>query len=152
MRLDHLVIPVFDADACLRFYGETLGLPLMDAFDGDDWGGFPWLMMTFGLADNRHLVLVALRGARQPPDMQDLPNDARHIAFAIADPADLPGWRTRLEAAGVDCWEEDHGPHRSLYFNDPHGNCLEITAPPSVTLSGPADADALARARAWIAR
>eukprot|EP01030_Chromulinospumella_sphaerica_P010211 gene10211-10017_t len=136
MRLDHLVIPVFDADAALRFYGETLGLPLVDAFDGDDWGGFPWLMMTFGLADGRHLVLVALRGARQPKDMQDLPNDARHIAFSIGDQADLPAWRGRLEAAGVDCWEEDHGPHRSLYFNDPRG---------------PVDPDAMARAKAWIA-
>ncbi len=43
MRLDHIVIPVFTADAALDFYGQTLGLPLVDAIESDDWVVFPGL-------------------------------------------------------------------------------------------------------------
>jgi catechol 2,3-dioxygenase-like lactoylglutathione lyase family enzyme len=32
LSLDHVVFPVWDADASLRFYNETLGLPLIGAF------------------------------------------------------------------------------------------------------------------------
>jgi catechol 2,3-dioxygenase-like lactoylglutathione lyase family enzyme len=149
MRLDHIVIPVFDAEAALSFYADTLGLPLVDAFDGDDWGGFPWLMLTFALADGRHLVLVALRGAADP-GRGAVPADARHYAFSV-EPADLDAWRARLTAADVAFWEESHGPHASLYFPDPDGTILEITAPPTHTPHGPPDPEALARAKAWIA-
>ena len=147
MRLDHIVIPVFDAQAALAFYVDTLGLPLVGALDGDDWGGFPWLMMTFGLADGRHLVLVALKGATNP-GRGDIPADARHYAFSVEA---LDDWRVRLTAAGVAFWEERHGPHSSLYFPDPDGNILELTAPATDTPFGPPDPDALGRARAWIA-
>ena len=37
----------------------------------------------------------------------------------------------RLRAAGVRYWEEDHGAQQSVYFEDPDGVVLEITAPPS---------------------
>jgi len=39
LRFDHLALPVFDAAATYRFYGEVLQLPLVDALSGDDWGG-----------------------------------------------------------------------------------------------------------------
>ena len=149
MRLDHLVIPVFRADAALDFYSQTLGLPLVDAFGGEDWEGYPWLMMVFGLADGRHLVLVALKGADNP-GRGDIPEDSRHYAFSV-EAGELDAWRTRLTAAGVAFREEQHGPSNSLYFSDPDGTVLEIAAPPSHTPFGPPDPQALARAKAWIA-
>lgn len=147
MRLDHVVIPVFDAAGSLRFYNETLGLPLVAAHEGDDWDGYPWLMMIFGLEHGRELVLVALRGA--DPEPTRLPADARHYALAEESIGRLQGWRERLAAAGVDFWEEDHGDQQSLYFADPNGVTLEITAPPSI--ASPAGPGALAAARRWIA-
>jgi catechol 2,3-dioxygenase-like lactoylglutathione lyase family enzyme len=146
---DHVVIPVWDAAGSLAFYREVLGLPLVHTITGDDWGGRPWLMMIFGLADGREVVLVALRGAARPaPD--PLPADARHYAFSVAAAEDQDCFRKRLQAAGVAFWEEDHGPQHSLYFPDPNGVILEITTPASVL--GEPDSEALARAAAWIAQ
>ena len=45
---------------------------------------------------------------------------------------------TRLTKAKIAHWEEEHGDRRSVYFEDPNGNVLELTAPPSIT---PAQAD-----------
>jgi catechol 2,3-dioxygenase-like lactoylglutathione lyase family enzyme len=135
LRADHVVIPVRDAARAVAFYGDTLGLPLLDAIAGDDWDGFPWLMMIFGLDDDRQLVIAALRGWDGPaPDR--LPRDARHYAFAVDSDAELDAWRTRITAATppIDHWEEDHGSQRSIYLADPEGTILEITTPPSAAI------------------
>ena len=150
MNLDHVVLPVWDAEASLAFYAGVLDLPLAAAITGDDWGGKPWLMMVFGLEGGRELVLVALRGAPRPaPD--DLPPDTRHYAFSVASEAERVAWRERIVAAGAPFWEEDHGDQRSLYVADPNGIILEITTPASAAAQA-ADPAALARARAWIAQ
>jgi catechol 2,3-dioxygenase-like lactoylglutathione lyase family enzyme len=149
LKLDHVVFPVWDAEASLAFYADTLGLPLVSAITGDDWGGKPWLMLVFGLAEGRELVLVALRGANRPaPD--GLASDVRHYAFSVDNEGARRGWRDRLAAAKVAFWEEDHGARHSIYFEDPNGVVIEITAPCS---DAPALADpkALERARTWIA-
>ena len=148
LTLDHVVFPVGDAEATLAFYGDVLGLPLIQTLTGEDWGGYPWLMMIFGLGEDRELVTVALRGAPEP-SFAGLPPDARHYALAAAHEDDLDDWRARLERGGVKFWEERHGEQRSLYFPDPDGVILEITWPRSDVSR--ADPDALTRARAWIA-
>jgi glyoxylase I family protein len=145
LRLDHLALPVFDAGSTYDFYSRVLGLKLIRALSGDDWGGYPWLMMIFGLEEGRTVSLCALRGAEAPPP-GDLPADVRHFAFRTAD---LAVWRKRLAAAGVAFEEEDHGDQHSLYFRDPNGIVLEITSPPG---SGAPehDPDAEDRVRRWI--
>ncbi len=147
MRLDHIVIPCFDAGATLAFYGETLGLPLIAAHEGDDWGGHPWLLMIFSIGDSREIVLVALKGASAPAN--PLPADSRHYAFAVETPGELQSWRARLAEAGVAFDEEDHGEQVSIYFPDPAGNVLEITCPPS-TAGHETNPEALAAAHRWI--
>ena len=149
LRADHMVFPVWRPEASLVFYSEVLELPLVCAFDGEDWGGKRWLMMVFALADGRELVLVALRGLERPGD-NGLAPDTRHYAFSVVDAAQQDALRSRLRAAGVDFWEEDHGPQKSLYFPDPNGVILEVTTPPSAPAQthDPAAAD---RARRWIA-
>ena len=148
LTLDHVVFPVRDADATLAFYGDVLGLPLTQALTGDDWGGYPWLMMIFGLGEDRELVTVQLRGAPWP-DYAGLPVDVRHYALAAAREADLDDWRVRLERAGVAFWEERHGEQRSIYFPDPDGVILEITWPRTAAPQT-ANPAALRRARDWI--
>jgi len=140
LKLDHVVFPTSDPAASLAFYEGVLGLPLAQAITGDDWGGRPWLMLAFALAEGRELVLTAFRGAAPP---------ASHYAFAVDSESERLAWRTRLADAGVAFWEEDHGDQQSIYFEDPNGVVLEITSPPSLTSAQP-NAQALARARAWI--
>jgi catechol 2,3-dioxygenase-like lactoylglutathione lyase family enzyme len=146
LSLDHLALPVYDAAATYHFYAEILGLPLVAALEGDNWGGYPWLMMFFG-AGQQLLALCALRGA-QPPAPSRLPEDVCHYAFAVKSAAEQRGWVTRLRAHGIDCWEEDHGAQHSVYFRDPNGIVLEVTTPPS---NGDADAPAAhAAVRRWL--
>jgi len=129
LALDHVAVPIFDVRASLDFYVNTLGLPLVDAHSGDDWGKRAWLMMIFGLPDQRQLVLVALRGAK--PEPSALPADARHLALAVEDLATLEEWKQRLADAHVSYSEEEHDSQRSIYFKDPNGIVLELTTPPS---------------------
>jgi catechol 2,3-dioxygenase-like lactoylglutathione lyase family enzyme len=129
LKADHLAFPIFDVEKSLEFYERVLGLPLLSALSGDDWGGKPWLMMMFGCADGRQLVLVALRGAKR--ELTELPREARHFAFCVDDASALSDYQRKLELWGVTFWEEDHGFQRSIYFEDPNGIVLEITTPAS---------------------
>jgi catechol 2,3-dioxygenase-like lactoylglutathione lyase family enzyme len=150
LKLDHVVFPVRDAEQTLAFYRDILGLPLIGAHTGDDWDGYPWLMLVFGLRDGQEIVTVALHGAPSP-DYRGVPIDARHYALSASSEADLEGWRGRLSEAEVEFWEERHGESRSIYFADPDSVILEITWPPSVarTLETP---ESLDLARRWIER
>lgn len=150
MRLDHVVFPVRDPLATMHFYREVLRLPLIASNQGDDWGGFPWLMMIFGLPSGQEIVCVALRGAGSP-DYGNLPPDARHYAIALSDDAELDAWRNRLEERSIDHWTEVHGSRHSIYFSDPDGVVLELTFP-GAQQQPVEDATALASARAWCAR
>jgi len=149
LRTDHIVFPVWNAKASLAFYRDVLGLKLVNAMSGPDWGGHPWLMMIFAAGDGREIVLVSLRGAKRPPK-EKLARDVRHLAFAESSAARLQSWRRKLRASKVRFWEETHGAQRSLYFEDPNGVVLEITAPPT---RAPSRESAKARAVAerWIA-
>ena len=149
LTLDHVVFPVRDAEATLGFYGDLLGLPLIQTLSGEDWGGYPWLMMIFGLGEDRELVTVALRGAPEP-SYAGLPADVRHYALTASSLAEMAEWRDRLGGAGVRFWEEQHGEQSSIYFPDPDGVILEITWPRARVPQTPNTA-ALERARAWIA-
>jgi len=146
--LDHVALPAFDAAGTLHFYTEIIGLPLVEALSGEDWGGSPWLMMVFGLEGSGTLVLCALRGVQRPAG-DGLPQDVHHFAFAAASMSELQAWKERLRAHSIGFTEEDHGRQHSLYFEDPNGHLLEITATASEA-SPSTNVSAVARATAWI--
>ncbi len=129
LSLDHMALPIYDAAATHAFYSGFLGLPLVSAMRGDDWGGREWLMMIYGLSDGREIALVELRGDPRPAVKE--PRDLPHFALSAPDHAALDVWIEKIKAAGLVHWLEDHGAQRSVYFPDPNGIMLEITAPPS---------------------
>ena len=149
LKVDHIVFPVWNAKKSLAFYRDVMGFPLTNALSGPDWGGHPWLMMFFAPGDGREIVLVALKGAKKPkPD--GIERDARHLAFAEKSARSLAKWRTKLRKAKIDFWEENHGTQNSIYFEDPNGVVLEVTAPPSRPAKQ-TGRRALAMAEKWIA-
>jgi catechol 2,3-dioxygenase-like lactoylglutathione lyase family enzyme len=150
LKLDHVVFPVRDAEKTLAFYRDVLRLPLVATHTGDDWDGYPWLMMIFGLGGGQELVCVALQGA-PTPDYRGVPVDARHYAFSAEGEADIDLWRSRLSQHAVEFWEEHHGDQRSVYFADPDGVVLEVTWPATRAMAVER-LDALAAALSWIAK
>jgi glyoxylase I family protein len=150
LHLDHVVFPIFDAAKSLHFYTEVLGLPLVSTLEGDDWHGRAWLMMIFALPDDREIVLVARRGAPRPKN-DGVPRDIRHLAFAVSSRAEQAAWRRRLEEHALEVREMDHGPQKSIYFDDPDGIVLEITTPASKAVMV-RDPKAEASVRAWLAK
>lgn len=145
LRLDHVVVPIWHVKQSLAFYRDLLGLKLVDAYEGDDWGGHRWQMMVFGLSDQRELGLVYLKGAKKGPASK-LPKDSRYIAIAETGALDL--WRVKFTKAKVKHWEEEHGERRALFFEDPNGHVFKLTAPPSSTAPGE-NAEALKLAKRW---
>ena len=134
LQLDHVVFPVRDAEATLAFYRDLLGLPLVECHQGDDWGGYPWLMMIFGLSGKQEIVRVALRGApapdEPPPSFKNktilIPNYDPYSCDLIVAAFEHAGYRTCLIE------ETPATVVSSLRLND--GQCLPISSP---MLSGP---------------
>ncbi|MGE0045001.1 MAG: VOC family protein [Hyphomonadaceae bacterium] len=149
LSADHFALPIRNVPATLEFWGDVLGLPLVKTHEGDDWGGKPWLMMVFALADGRHVSLCARRGDRRAMGPKEI--DLPHFAFSAPDKRALKTWETRLTRAGVEFDTEEHGRHRSLYFRDPNDIMIEITAPPS-TLTIRDAPEAHAAVEAWLRR
>ena len=111
-HVDFWAVPVTDMERAKRFYGETLGLPLVS---GDD--GFP----EFKLGDNGFLYLLSLESIggefRAPHD----------AGFALRVP-DVQEARTELEGKGVEFNGEvlDTGVCHMAPFTDPDGNALML--------------------------
>jgi catechol 2,3-dioxygenase-like lactoylglutathione lyase family enzyme len=148
LKVDHVVFPIWDAQASLAFYQEVMGFSLIETVTGPDWGGYPWLMMIFSPGDGREIVLVSLKGAKKPKPSA-LARDVRHLAFAEKSVSAITKWRRKLQDSGIEFWEETHGKRKSIYFEDPNGTVLEITAPPSNAAKQTKRA-ALETARTWI--
>ncbi len=149
LRFDHVAIPIGDLDASLNFYGEVLGLPLVEAMSGADWGGRAWLIVCFELGDGRQIALTAFKpgAGRAEANIDGPPEDARHYALGADE---LAPWRNRLRRAGLSPREEDHGDRQSLFVEDPNGVTWEITSPAASSLCrGAPDAAAAAIINAW---
>ncbi len=111
-----------DLEAAERFYSEVLGLEKITRV--------PSRHVFFRCGDRVFLVFNAARtleGGMLPPHGASGPG---HVAFAVAE-GELPEWRARLEAHGVEVETEFAWPDggHSLYFRDPAGNSLELGTP-----------------------
>lgn len=114
--LDHVAIRVADIHASAQWYESVLG---MTVFQPEAWKPFP-VMVLAGESG------IALFPDTDPPTSAETKR-AFHIAFRI-DHAELEATRLRLTAQGLDVTFEDHVHFHSIYFTDPDGYRLELTA------------------------
>ena len=118
---------VDDLDRAHAFYGEVLGLErVLDTPR----------MLTYAVAPGQVLLVFrrghtledsATPGGVVPGHHSEGP---AHFAFAI-DAEAYDSWKARLETEGVAITSEVTWPKggKSLYFNDPDGNVLEMATP-----------------------
>jgi catechol 2,3-dioxygenase len=118
--LGHVVLRVTDWARAERFYNGLLGLPIMARFDEDG------MKMTFFSLGNHHdfaILEVSGEGSSHAATSVGL----HHVAFKIGDSLDeLREAKALLEGAGVVVTPIDHEVTKSLYFDDPDGNNLEV--------------------------
>jgi len=122
-RLDHVSLNVSDRARSIAWYRDVLGLVQQGEPRRDDW---PVFMGELG-------ACVALFQAQvNTPARQPESTGLRHVAFMVGRD-DLSAAQKRLAEWGVEFRFEDHGSAHSIYFPDPDGNVIELTAYETLT-------------------
>lgn len=132
-KLNHVAWRCRDAEQTRHFYEDLLGLPLAHTVQADKVPSTgedsPYFHIFFELADGSYIAFFDIcdgKGAEQVPDM---PSWLHHFAFEVSDLAQVHAMKARLEAAGIEVvGVTDHGFIQSIYFFDPNGLRLEVTA------------------------
>lgn len=121
-ELGHIVLQVTDLDRSIRFYRDTLGLPLVS--QGKPRGR---RIVFFSLGAKHHdLALLELAPGAAGNDHTRA--GVMHVAFKIGDDIELlKEARARMVAAGVPVVNTtEHMTTYSLYLSDPDGITVEL--------------------------
>ena len=118
-QLGHVVLKVRDRERSERFYEDVLGLPVAARMDAPP--------MTFFTLGNHHDFAIVAVGADAPDAPANSPG-LFHVAFKVGDDIDdLRRFKAHLETHGVEiAGIADHTVSKSIYFNDPDGNAIEV--------------------------
>jgi catechol 2,3-dioxygenase-like lactoylglutathione lyase family enzyme len=134
-KLSHAAYITHDTGATVRFYTEMLGMDLVNAVLDDKIPStgdpVPYFHSFFKMADGS---TIAFFEAPDLPPLSAPPHPAydvfQHIAMEVATSAEVDTWHQWLVSQGVDVLGPvDHKIIYSIYFHDPNGMRLEITAP-----------------------
>ena len=118
--LGHVVLRVTDRARAERFYHGVLGLPICARFDEN---GMKMAFFTLGNHHDFAVMEVSGEGSSRRPSAVGLD----HVAFNIGRSLDeLREAKAKLEAAGITPNPIDHEVTKSLYFEDPDGNGVEL--------------------------
>lgn len=156
--LHHFAYRCRDAEETRHFYEDLLGLPLAHIIQEDvvpSTGEFcPYVHIFFEMADGSFVAFFDLGDDLASEPSPNTPSWVNHLALRVDSLQKVQQAKARLEAAGVDVvGVTDHGFINSIYFFDPNGIRLELTAQLRET---PHDPAALRQARArlddWTAR
>lgn len=133
-KLHHAAYRCKDAAETVRFYTEVLGLKFTHAMGEDhvpSTGRYsPHIHIFFELEDGSNIAFFEV--PKDPGHMKDpeMPDWIQHFAFEVDSPETVLKSKGELEAKGV----EVVGPTNhddfitSIYFFDPSGHRLELTA------------------------
>ena len=128
-KLHHAAYRCRDSEATRRFYENFLGLKLAGTLEINETmtGRQTQTLHTFyGLDDGSYLAFF------ESPDMPFVFKPQQdydlHIAFEV-DPPMLDAMMSKGKAAGIETRGiSDHGFIHSIYFRDPSGYVIELTA------------------------
>ncbi len=128
-RLHHAAYRCRSSEETRRFYEDFLGLPFSGALEITETksGRKTEVLHTFfGLADGSFLAFF--EDPETPFDFKPQRDYDLHIALLV-DEATLQAMLARGRAHGIDTrGPADHGFIHSIYFRDPNGYVIELTA------------------------
>jgi glyoxylase I family protein len=132
-QLHHYAYRARDAEETRRFYEEILGLPLYHIIQSDhvpSTGEYcPYTHFFFRLQDGSFIAFFDLGDDVKCEPSPNTPLWVNHISFRVDSMQSLLDMKARLEANGVEVLgPTDHHIFHSIYFFDPNGIRLELTA------------------------
>jgi catechol 2,3-dioxygenase-like lactoylglutathione lyase family enzyme len=137
--LSHMAFITRDTAATADFYTRIMGMELVNAVLDDAIPStgepIPYFHSFFRLADGS---TVAFFEAPELPPLEAPPHPAydtfQHLAMQVATTEEVDRWHEWLGQHGIEVLGPvDHKIIYSIYFHDPNGLRLEITAPTSPT-------------------
>jgi glyoxylase I family protein len=133
LGLHHYAYRCRDAEETRRFYEDVLGLPLIMTMKLDrvpSTGEYcPYVHIFFAMGDGSCIGFFDLGDNTKPLPSPNTPPWVNHLALKMRSVDDVLAAKARLEAAGVQVLGvTDHGFVQSIYFFDPNGIRLELTA------------------------
>lgn len=132
-QLHHYAYKARDAEETRHFYEDILGLPLYHIIQSDyvpSTGEYcPYTHFFFRLQDGSFIAFFDLGDDVKAEPSPNTPLWVNHISFRVNTVQELENTKTRLEAFGVEVLGvTDHHIFKSIYFFDPNGIRLELTA------------------------
>lgn len=119
-RVGHIVLRVKDIEASKRFFQDVLRFPVVAQNERG------MVFFSTDVEDNHHMLALipGKPGATMPsPDHVGM----QHVSFELGSFAELQEAYRVLKDKGVNiCYTTFHGISKSVYFNDPDGNMLEV--------------------------
>jgi glyoxylase I family protein len=132
-QLHHYAYRARDAEETRHFYEDILGLPLYHIIQSDhvpSTGEYcPYTHFFFRLQDGSFIAFFDLGNDEAALPSPNTPAWVNHISFRVDSQQALRDMKERLEANGVEVLGiTDHHIFHSIYFFDPNGVRLELTA------------------------
>jgi glyoxylase I family protein len=132
-QLHHYAYRARDAEETRHFYEDILGLPMYHIIQSDyvpSTGEYcPYTHFFFRLQDGSFIAFFDLGNDEAALPSPNTPAWVNHVAFRVNTLAELEAMKTRLLAHGVNVLGvTDHHIFKSIYFFDPNGVRLELSA------------------------
>lgn len=132
-RLHHFAYRCRDAEETRAFYEDVLGMKLalfLRLPHYEEPGDVPpFTHLFFEMADGSYVAFFDLGDDGVSSYCPDTPEWVNHLALEVGSKEELLAFKDRLEKAGVNVkGPKDHHFVHSIYFYDPNGIRLELTA------------------------
>jgi catechol 2,3-dioxygenase-like lactoylglutathione lyase family enzyme len=131
--LYHYAYPCRDAEETRHFYEDLLGLPLVNFMRADEVPSTgetsPYAHLFFEMGDGSYIAFFDLGKNEKPLPSQNIHDWVQHFAMEVDTVEEVLEFKRKLEADGVEVKGlVDHDFIKSIYFFDPNGLRLEVTA------------------------
>lgn len=131
--LHHYAYRCRDAEETRHFYEDILGLPLYHIIQSDyvpSTGEYcPYTHIFFRMTDGSCIAFFDLGDDIACDPSPNTPSWVNHIALRVGSEAELEQIKARLESNDIEVvGVTDHHIFRSIYFFDPNGIRLELSA------------------------